>query len=229
MHPAALLLADARFPAGGHAHSSGVEAAVGDGRVHDEPSLRAYLVGRLWSGGLVDAALAVATRNCVLTCVDRAERLVVLRAHDVEADARCPAPPLRAASRRLGRQLVRAAARCWPGVLDEVAADVPVGLHQACAWGVVGAVAELDARTVAQVVVHHTLSTPGQAAVRLLGLDPFGVTAMIAALAPESEAVVDEVIAVADTPLSELPATTGVLVEIAAVEHAQWEIRMFTT
>ena len=35
MTPAAalLLLADGRFPAGGHVHSAGIEAAVGDGRV----------------------------------------------------------------------------------------------------------------------------------------------------------------------------------------------------
>ena len=36
---ALLLLADGRFPAGGHAHSGGVEAAVTHGAVHDTDSL----------------------------------------------------------------------------------------------------------------------------------------------------------------------------------------------
>ncbi|MDP9388377.1 MAG: urease accessory protein UreF, partial [Actinomycetota bacterium] len=47
----ALLLADGRFPAGGHAHSAGVEAAVADGRVGDVASLAAFARGRLWTAG----------------------------------------------------------------------------------------------------------------------------------------------------------------------------------
>ena len=58
---AALLLADGRLPAGGHAHSGGVEAAVRGGRVIDLGSLVAFLQGRLATAGLVDAALAAAT------------------------------------------------------------------------------------------------------------------------------------------------------------------------
>ncbi|MGD9797255.1 MAG: urease accessory protein UreF, partial [Acidimicrobiia bacterium] len=58
---AALLLADGRFPMGGHVHSGGVESAVADGRVVDVPTLAAYLLGRLHTTGLTDAALAAAT------------------------------------------------------------------------------------------------------------------------------------------------------------------------
>jgi len=47
-----LLLADSRLPAGTHAHSGGLEAAVGAGRVYDADSLHAFLLGRLTSVGL---------------------------------------------------------------------------------------------------------------------------------------------------------------------------------
>ncbi|TBL26634.1 urease accessory protein UreF, partial [Verrucosispora sp. SN26_14.1] len=48
-----LLLADGRFPAGAHAHSSGLEAAVAAGRVTDLATLGEYLRGRLATAGLV--------------------------------------------------------------------------------------------------------------------------------------------------------------------------------
>jgi urease accessory protein len=57
---AALLLSDSRFPAGGHAHSGGVEPAVTAGTVTDLASLEAFLRGRLRTAGLVAAGLAAA-------------------------------------------------------------------------------------------------------------------------------------------------------------------------
>ena len=56
----ALLLSDSRFPAGGHAHSGGVEPAVTAGTVSDLASLEAFLRGRLRTAGLVAAGLAAA-------------------------------------------------------------------------------------------------------------------------------------------------------------------------
>ena len=56
--PALLLLADGRFPAGGHAHSAGVEAAVRYGDVVDDATLERYLQARLASTGVTDAAMA---------------------------------------------------------------------------------------------------------------------------------------------------------------------------
>ncbi|MFE7620921.1 urease accessory protein UreF, partial [Streptomyces sp. NPDC057496] len=44
---ALLVLADGRFPAGGHAHSGGAEAAVEQGRVRDAGGLAAFCRGRL--------------------------------------------------------------------------------------------------------------------------------------------------------------------------------------
>ena len=58
MDAALLLLADGRFPSGGHANSAGVESAVAQGDVVDVATLERYLAGRLATTGVVDAAFA---------------------------------------------------------------------------------------------------------------------------------------------------------------------------
>ncbi|MDQ6615209.1 MAG: urease accessory protein UreF, partial [Actinomycetota bacterium] len=106
MSMAALLLADGRFPGGGHAHSGGLEAAVADRSVDPGcpfPTFEAFLAGRLTTTGTIDAWLAACA------CHGADEEVL-----DAEADARCPSAALRLASRRLGRGLRRAAGRSFP-------------------------------------------------------------------------------------------------------------------
>jgi urease accessory protein len=212
---ATLLLADGRLPTGGHVHSAGVESAVADGRVVDVETLAAYVRGRLHTTGLTDAAIAAATTG-------RRHLAVQL---DAEADARIPVPALREVSRRLGRQLVRVASRCWPGV-SLLTLPAP---HQPVALGLVGAAAGLAASDVAAVAVHHVIATPTQAAVRLLGLDPFAVAALAATLAVEGEAIVAEALAAAAGPIADLPARSGPVTEIAAARHHLLETRLFAS
>jgi urease accessory protein len=229
---AALLLADGRFPAGGHVHSAGVEAAVADGRVHDLASLDAFVTGRLWTVGLTEASLAAATATRLGGSPDPDDdgHEAVVEELDAEAHARLPVPALRDASRRQGRQLVRVAARCWPrGVLTRALARWPGGLHLPVAWGVVAVAAGLGPGDVAQLCLHHAVTTPAQAAVRLLGLDPFAVAALTARLASTARTVAHEAMDVATGPLDELPARSGVLVDVAAHEHAGWDSRLFAT
>jgi urease accessory protein len=123
-----LLLSDSRFPAGGHAHSGGVEPAVTAGTVTDMASLEVFLRGRLGTAGLVAAGLAAAA--CARAWSGRAgeagaggglsQRSVPSDGCDfwdeldAEADARTPAPAQRGASRRQGRALLRAARVAWP-------------------------------------------------------------------------------------------------------------------
>lgn len=216
MQLAALLLADGRLPTGGHVHSAGVESAVADGRIVDVASLGAYLLGRLHTVGLTDAALAAAV-------VLRAASIEVL---DAEADARITVPELRVVSRRLGRQLLRVAGRCWP---DPVLATLPEDPHQSVALGAVGVAAGLDAPTVAGVAVHHATTTPAQSALRLLGLDPFAVAALTASLAAEGELVVSQAVSAAGGAVEDLPARTGPVVEIAAAGHASITTRLFAS
>jgi urease accessory protein len=213
---AALLLADGRLPTGGHVHSAGVESAVDDGRIVDVETLGAYLLGRLHTVGLTEAALAAAA-------VLQPGALAQL---DAEADARITVPELRLVSRRLGRQLVRVAGRCWP---DPVLATLPDDPHQPVALGAVGIAAGLDALTVARIAIHHATTTPAQSALRLLGLDPFAVAALTASLAIEGERVAMEALLAAAGPLHDLPARTGPVVEIAAARHASLTTRLFAS
>ena len=103
-----MLLVDGRFPAGGHAYSAGVEAAVSIGDVVDVASLERYLHGRLATTGRVDAAFAAHT------CARSADLAVIAGDLDDEYSARVLSPYLRSTSRRLGRQLLRSAGRIWP-------------------------------------------------------------------------------------------------------------------
>ena len=213
---AALLLADGRLPTGGHVHSAGVESAVTDGRITDLATLADYARGRLHTTALNEAAIGAAA----VLHLDELDEL------DWEAEARILVPALREVSRRLGRQLVRVAGQCWP---DPVFARLPRSPHQAAALGVVGVAAGLSATDVASIAVHHAIATPTQAAVRLLGLDPFGVSALAATLAAEGEAVISEAVSAAAGPLADLPARTGPIVEIAAAHHAQLTTRLFAS
>jgi len=226
---ALLLLADGRFPAGGHAHSAGVEAAVADGRVTDVATLAAFAEGRLRSVGLVDAAVAMATVSRLARPLDGDAARAVLARLDAEVDARTPAAPLRAASRRLGRQLLRVAARCWPSPLLDLAGAPGPDPHQAVAFGLVGAASAMRVDDVGHLAVHHAVTTPMQAGVRLLGLDPFAVAAATAALAEIAAAVVAEAARHAAGPLGDLPARSATLVDIAAMAHAGTDGRLFAT
>ncbi|MGH9182363.1 MAG: urease accessory protein UreF, partial [Acidimicrobiales bacterium] len=108
---AALLLADGRFPAGGHAHSGGLEVAVERGRVGDVDQLRAFIRGRLATAGAVDAGLAAATCDRVAHHGPTAPWANLVD----EAEARQPSLAQRAAWRAQGRQLLRAGLASWPG------------------------------------------------------------------------------------------------------------------
>jgi len=220
---ALLLLADGRFPAGGYAHSGGVEAAVAAGTVRDAGALAAFCRGRLHTTGLVAAALAAAATA--------GTDPVVL---DEAADARTPSAALRAVSRRLGRQLLRAARTVWPApALDALAAARPRGAHQSVVLGVTAAAAGLLPPDAAQAAAYDSVSTPASAAVRLLGLDPFEAAAVLGRLAPE----VDEVAAAATRAgarcrthgVSALPAASAPLLDLLAEGHAAWSVRLFAS
>ncbi len=229
---ALLLLADGRFPAGGHVHSGGAEAALLDGRLTGPDSLAAYAVGRLHTTGLVDAALTAAVVVGLAADCDQhgCGPGRTLRLLDAEAEARMAMAPLRESSRRLGRQLTRAAAGCWPGpTLVAVAALHPDGPHQSVALGAVANAAGIGALDAARLSLHHTLTTPLQAALRLGGLDPFAVAALAASLAPVVDEVAAEAAQAATGPIDELPCLVGPFTEIAAVEHAARTDRLFAT
>ncbi|MEU1460894.1 urease accessory UreF family protein [Streptomyces sp. NPDC005727] len=220
---ALLVLADGRFPAGGHAHSGGAEAAVKAGRIACAASLEDFCRGRLHTAGLVAGALAAAA-------VLGAEP----RELDAAADARTPSPALRVAARRLGRQLLRAARSCWPcDELDALAREFPKGAHQPVVLGLAARAAGLEPGDAAYCAAYESVSGPATATVRLLSLDPFDATGVLARLAPELDRVVDRAVAAARRVPEEgtdaLPAGSGPLLEAGAEWHAAWPVRLFAS
>jgi urease accessory protein len=210
---ALLLLADSRLPAGGHAHSGGLEAAVAAGRVRDLSSLDGFLRGRLATAGLVAAAFAAAACARPATAAEL----------DAGLDARTPSPALRRASRIQGRALLRAARAMW---------TVPAGpaeLHHAVALGVVAFSAGLEPAQAAAIAGHGSVAGPASAAVRLLGLDPYAVQGVLAGLAADCDATVATASGFARCPVDELPAAGAPLLDISAEIHARWEVRLFAS
>ncbi|MDH6448297.1 MULTISPECIES: urease accessory UreF family protein [unclassified Streptomyces] len=220
---ALLVLADGRFPAGGHAHSGGAEAAVKAGRITDAATLETFCRGRLHTAGLLSAALAAAA----VLGVDP-------RQLDEAADARTPSPALRSAARKLGRQLTRAARATWPSAeLDAVARGFPKGAHQPVVLGLAARAAGLEAVDAAYCAAYESVSGPASATVRLLSLDPFDATAVLARLAPESDRVASQAVEAARRVLAEgtdaLPSASAPLLEIGAEAHAAWPVRLFAS
>jgi urease accessory protein len=220
---ALLVLADGRFPAGGHAHSGGAEAAVKAGRITCAASLEDFCRGRLHTAGAVAGALAAAA----VLGVGPGEL-------DAAADARTPSPALRAAARRLGRQLLRAARSSWPcDELDALARRFPKGAHQPVVLGCVARAAGLGPEDAAYCAAYESVSGPATATVRLLSLDPFDATGVLARLVPEVDRVADTAVEAARRALDEgtdaLPAASGPLLEVGAEWHAAWPVRLFAS
>jgi urease accessory protein len=202
-----LVLADSRFPGGGHAHSGGVEEATARGLIADEAGLESFLLGRLRTNGLVSAAFAAAAVHGDWSTLD------------VELDARTPSPAQRAASRAQGRSTLRAGRVAWPSPrLNELSQP-----HHAIAVGALVQVAGGTPREAAECAAYLSVSGPAGAAVRLLGLDPFQVNAIVART---------DLAAVVDEALKGLAMLGAPALDLFADSHArihQQEVRLFVS
>ncbi|MET7396754.1 urease accessory UreF family protein [Dactylosporangium sp. NPDC005572] len=212
-----LILADGRFPSGGHAHSGGLEAAVHHKRVRDLADLEAFLRGRLRTAGLVGAAFAAAACARPSTMAELEDEL----------DARTPSPAQRLAARRQGRSLIRAAQVVWPG--EHVARAARTKVSQPIALGVVADAADVTPGEAALLSAYHSISGPASAAVRLLGFDPYRVHGLLAALGDDCDQVAREATAYIRGPAADLPAASAPLLDISAEDHAAWEVRLFAS
>jgi urease accessory protein len=202
-----LVLADSRFPGGGHAHSGGVEEAAARGLITDERSLSSFLDGRLRTNGLVSAAFAAAAVDGSWSTLD------------AELDARTPSPAQRAASRAQGKSTLRAGRVAWPSpLLNELSQP-----HHAIAIGALVHVAGGTPREAASCAAYLSVSGPASAAVRLLGLDPFQVNAIVARM---------DLATVVDEALKGLPMLGAPALDLFADSHArihQQEVRLFVS
>ncbi|WKG01001.1 urease accessory protein UreF [Mycolicibacterium sp. HK-90] len=204
-----LTLADSRLPTGGHVHSGGVEEAVTSGLLNDVATVRAYLVRRIRTSGLVAASVAVAVHTGRLDP----------EAADAETDARTPAPAARDASRAQGRGLVRLARRVWPQQAWDALGPRP---HLPVAAGAVGVAAQLEPGQTALSVVYTTMTGSATAAQRLLALDP----ADVAALTFELSGLCDTMAAEAVAGLADL---SDPLLDVLAQRHTERDRPLFVS
>ena len=249
MSVAALLLGDSRFPAGGHAHSGGVEPAVTARTVTDLGALEAFLRGRLRTAGLVAAGIAAAA--CAHASADPSLECGGPGASadgapddywallDAEVDARTPSPAQREASRRQGRALLRAARVAWPDAAGlaglagrrehpgDARREYRSGPHHAIVLGAAAAAAGCAPGEAARIAAYQAVAGPVSAAVRLLALDPMRATGVLARLSADIERVAEAGAAHADGPLADLPCASAPALDLLAEAHIRAEVRLF--
>jgi urease accessory protein len=224
----ALILADSRFPGGGHVHSGGLEEAVARRLITHERDLPGFLSGRLRTAGLLAAVFAAASAHAAVRNVHNGHWALL----DVELDARTPSLAQREASRAQGRGTARAGRIAWPSpVLDGLLAVTPRPHHPVVVGALVG-VAGGAPGDAAAAVAYLAVSGPASAAVRLLGLDPFAVNAVIAALSGELHAVAMQAAAVAGEHPAALPSPGSPALDLLAEAHSRHhkeEVRLFAS
>jgi urease accessory protein len=220
-----LLLLDSRSPAGAHGHSGGMEPAITAGFVRDEADVARFCAGRLATAGAVAAGFAAAAARTWAAGAGAPE----WRDLDDELTARTPSEAARAASRALGRGLLRLLRSTVPDVDPRPAwslVERPAP-HHALVLGGACAIAGGDPQLAARAAALGVCTAPASAAVRLLGLDPFAVHRVLAALAPEIDRVADA--AARPVPPSDLPAGSAPALELLADVHVTREVRLFAS
>lgn len=220
---ALLLLSDGRLPAGGYAHSGGLEPTVAAGHVSHVADLGPFLSGRLRTTGLVSATFAAAA--CRSTLAGSPAPEPVLSALDAELDARTPSPAQRETSRQLGRQLVRALSSITPQADLGHLGRHP---HQPIVLGVAFGALGLGPSEVALSCLHEIAAGPVAAAVRLLSTDPFATHQTLATLGP----LIDDLAAEAverSLDATDLPADAAPLLDTNAERHLARSNRLFAS
>lgn len=224
MNLTALLMADSRFPGGGHAHSGGLEEAASRGLVSTEDDLPAFLLGRLRTAGELAAVFAAAAAHAARRGAI-GEFWALL---DAELDARTPSGAQREASRAQGSGVRRAMNASFDALSALNASRPHHSIVLGAAVGLSGGL-PLDA---ALTAAYLSVSGPASAAVRLLGLDPLAVNASVAALGPELSAVAERAASVAALPPAELPAPGAPGLDFLAEAHRhkqEKEVRLFAS
>jgi urease accessory protein len=220
---AVLQLGDGLFPAGGFAHSFGLETYAQAGTVRSRRGLEAFLVAHLeGSSGPADA---VAAALCARAA--GAADAATCAAVDARLEAMKWVPELAAASRQMGRQTARAARAFGADVfLDELAraidAEGTPG-HHAAVFGAVAGRSGVDPEMAAGAYLYSTASLLVSAALRLIPLGQVEGQAALASLRPR---IARLAAAAARSGLDDIWAF-GPGLELASLRHTGLPMRLF--
>jgi urease accessory protein len=218
-----LILADARTPSGGHAHSGGLETAISEGLTLAE--VPGFIRARMSTVGRCEAALAAHA-----AAASTVEELLAL---DLEAAARTLAEPLRRASRRLGRGLLRTACTWWPEhqllAGYRAASD---STPRPVALGAIARAGGLSPSEAARLSLYDDAATVAAAAVKLTALDAAVASGWLVSLAAEIDALAAQGPREVGGPHSTdpwLPSTSTPLLDRRALAHAAADRRLFAS
>lgn len=215
--------ADGLFPAGGFAHSFGLETYAQQGRVRDRASLEAFVVAHLeGAAGPCDAVAAASAARAAVA--GDAEGLFAL---DARLDAMKAVPEFRAASAQMGRQTLRVAAALGDDALlhgFELAVDggrTPG--HHAVVFGAATARGGADPERAAAAYLYSTCALLVGAGLRLIQLGQLDGQRILAAMRPRiARLAAAAATAAPDDMWSFTPA-----LEMAGVVHATLDMRLF--
>jgi urease accessory protein len=220
---AALQFADGLFPAGGFAHSFGLETYAQDGAVRDRAGLEAFVTAHLeGSAGPADA-VAVAAAVRLAAAGDVPEWIAL----DERLEAMKPVPETREASRQMGRQTLRVAVALGADpVVGELARAVADGLapgHHAAVFGAALGRAGVEPALAAGAYLHSTAALLVGAGLRLIALGQLDGQRALAAMRPRIARLADA--AAAATPADMWSFNPGL--ELAGLRHATLDTRLF--
>jgi urease accessory protein len=232
-HPlsVAMLLADARLPGGGHAHSASLEPALRGGM--PESAVPAWMVGRATTVSLVEAGTAVVASR-VLAPPGPGTGVAPGLVPDVRAvvqawAARTPSAALRDAARLLGRGYLRVARSLWadaPAVRTLVAHEAAHGpIPRAVVLGGVAAATGLAPADVVRLTVYDDAQTAASAFLKLAPCDPLAPARWVLDACAAAEEHLLRV-AACTTP-EEIPASGAPQTEGWAEAHALTNQRLF--
>ncbi len=220
---ALLQFADGLFPAGGFAHSFGLETYVQDGLVADRAGLESFVVAHL--EGSAGPADAVATAAAVRLAAEG--DMAGWVALDARLEAMKAVPETRAASRQMGRQTLRvAAATAEDSFVAELARAVDEGLaagHHATVLGAALSRAGVEAETAAAAYLYSTAALLVGAALRLIALGQLDGQRVLTAMRPRIARLAAA--AAATAPGQMWSFNPGI--ELAGIRHATLDTRLF--
>ena len=214
---------DGLFPAGGFAHSFGLETYAQQGRVRDRASLEAFVVAHL--EGAVGPCDAVAAASAARLAV--AGDMEGVFALDARVDAMKCVPEFRTASVQMGRQTLRVAAALGDdALLTDFERAVDGGRtpgHHAVGFGMATGRGGADPERAAAAYLYSTCALLVGAGLRLIQLGQLDGQRVLAAMRPRIARLAAAAAAAGpDDMWSFTPA-----LEIAGLVHATLDMRLF--